>query len=117
MAKSLGKGVLDDILREIEENYADNLTLRSLGKKYYVNSVYLGQLFKNEFQSSFKDYLNSVRMKHAAELLTYSDMKIMEVAERVGYRDVNYFVTRFINAYDCTPSKFRRAKQKNGYYT
>lgn len=112
LAKSLGKGVLDDILREIEENYADNLTLRSLGKKYYVNSVYLGQLFKNEFQSSFKDYLNSVRMKHAAELLTYSDMKIMEVAERVGYRDVNYFVTRFINTYDCTPSKFRRAKQK-----
>ena len=48
--------------KEVRDNYATNITLKSLSEKYYVNSAYLGQLFRKKYGQSFKDYLNNYRM-------------------------------------------------------
>ena len=37
--------------KEIRENYASNITLKSLSEKYYVNSAYLGQLFRKKVRT------------------------------------------------------------------
>lgn len=63
--------------KEIKENYAANLTLKGLSEKYYVNSAYLGQLFRKKYGLSFKDYLNNFRMEQAAGLLIRTDKKIV----------------------------------------
>ena len=39
---------LKQIEREVRENYAQNLTLKDLSGKYYVNSAYLGQIFRKK---------------------------------------------------------------------
>lgn len=108
LRKKLSRGVLADIEKEVKENYAENLTLKDLSEKYYVNAAYLGQLFRKKYGVSFKDYLNNYRMEKAAQLLVRTDKKIYEVAEEVGYRDLDYFVNRFITAKGCTPAKFRK---------
>ncbi|MBR6396761.1 MAG: helix-turn-helix transcriptional regulator, partial [Lachnospiraceae bacterium] len=64
--------------------------------------------FKKQYGESFKDYLNKVRIKNAEELLIHTDLKIVDVAERVGYRDVDYFIDKFISHRGCTPAKFRK---------
>lgn len=102
------RGTLGDIEREIRENYAQNLTLKELSKKYYVNSAYLGQIFRKKYGMSFKEYLNGYRIERAAELLMHSNMKVYEIAERVGYRDLDYFIDKFIDGKGCTPSRYRR---------
>lgn len=112
LRKNVSRGVLGMVEKEIKENYADNITLKSLSEKYYVNSAYLGQLFRKKYGQSFKDYLNNYRMDQAADLLIYSDKKIIQVAEEVGYHDLDYFVNRFIQAKGCTPAKFRRQMQQ-----
>ena len=96
LRKNVSRGVLGEIEREIRENYAKNITLKSLSEKYYVNSAYLGQLFRKKNGQSFKDYLNNYRMERAADLLLHTDKKIVEIAEEVGYHDLDYFVNRFI---------------------
>lgn len=83
------------------KNYAKNITLKSLSEKYYVNSAYLGQLFRKKNGQSFKDYLNNYRMERAADLLLHTDKKIVEIAEEVGYHDLDYFVNRFILVKGC----------------
>ena len=93
---------------EIKKNYASNLTLKDLSEKYYVNSAYLGQLFRKKYGCSFKDYLNKKRIEEAARLLRKTDMKIYEVAEAVGYKDADYFVNKFIEAMGCTPTKYKK---------
>ncbi len=108
LRKNTSKGVLAQIEDEIKNNYANNLTLKDLSEKYYVNSAYLGQLFKKQYNCSFKDYLNTKRMEEAAKLLVKTDMKIYEIAEAVGYKDVDYFVNKFISAKGCTPVKYRK---------
>ena len=46
LRKNVSRGVLGNVEKEIKEHYADNLTLKGLSEKYYVNSAYLGQLFR-----------------------------------------------------------------------
>lgn len=108
LRKNVSKGVLGQIEDEIKRNYASNLTLRELSEKYYINSAYLGQVFRKKYGCSFKDYLNEQRLNEAAKLLRKSDMKIYEVAEMVGYKDVDYFVNKFIEAKGCTPTKYKK---------
>ena len=112
LRKNVSRGVLGNVEKEIRENYADNLTLKGLSEKYYVNSAYLGQLFRKKYGQSFKDYLNNYRMDRAADILLHSDKKIILVAEEVGYHDLDYFVNRFIQVKGCTPAKFRRQMQQ-----
>jgi two-component system, response regulator YesN len=115
LRKKVSRGVLFDVEKDIRENYAKNLTLRELSKKYYVNSAYLGQLFRKKYGQSFKDYLNNYRIEQAAIKLLRTEEKIYQIAEEVGYHDLDYFVNRFILAKGCTPSKFRKGtKEKQG---
>ena len=108
LRKNVSRGILADIEKEINDNYSKNLTLRELSQKYYVNSSYLGQIFKKKYGMSFKDYLSNYRVQIAAGLLLKSDMKIAQVAEEVGYKDTDYFINRFIALKGCTPSKYRK---------
>lgn len=102
------RGVLLDVEGEIRKNYAENLTLKELGKKYFVNSAYLGQMFRKKYGVSFKEYLNNYRIERAAEILLRTDDKIYLVAEEVGYRDLDYFINRFIQSKGCTPTTYRK---------
>ncbi|MCR5398710.1 MAG: response regulator [Lachnospiraceae bacterium] len=108
LRKNTSGGILLKIEKELEENYAENITLKNLSAKYYVNSSYLGQLFKKRYGISFKDYLSRVRIDKAAVLLLKSDKKIAEIANEVGYHDTDYFIDRFIELKGCTPAKFRK---------
>lgn len=108
LRKNVSKGILGDIEKEVKEHYAENLTLRELSEKYYVNSAYLGQLFRKKYGTSFKDYLNTYRIEQAAVMLLRTEQKIYQIAEKAGYRDIDYFVNRFIAIKGCTPTKFRK---------
>ena len=88
-----------------------NLTLKDLSEKYYINTAYLGQVFRKKYGQSFRDYLNGIRIEQAAVLLMHTDQKIYQIAENVGYHDIDYFVNRFIQVKGCTPARFRRQMQ------
>ncbi|MBQ6888059.1 MAG: response regulator [Lachnospiraceae bacterium] len=108
LRKKVSHGVLGMVEKEIKEHYAENLTLKELSEKYYVNAAYLGQLFRKKYEQSFKDYLNNYRMEQASLLLVRTDKKIYEIAEEVGYHDLDYFVNRFVMVKGCSPAKFRK---------
>lgn len=107
LRKNVSKGILASIEREIEENYRENISLKSLSEKYYINSAYLGQVFKKQYGLPFKEYLNNYRIDRAAELLLRSDEKVYTVAELVGYHNLDYFINRFVSIKGCTPTRFR----------
>ncbi len=110
LRKNVSRGVLVEIEKEIREHYAENLTLRELSQKYYVNSAYLGQIFRKHYGQSFKDYLSGYRINEAAMRLLKTDEKISQVAESVGYHDTDYFINRFIELKGCTPARYRKSR-------
>ena len=102
------QGILNQIDKEISEHYMEKLSLKYLSEKYYINSAYLGQIFKKQYNVSFKDYLNAYRIEKAAELLKRSDDKIYKIAEKVGYNNTDYFINKFVQIKEKTPLQYRK---------
>lgn len=107
LRKNDSYSVLDRIEQDIQEHYMENLSLKSLGKKYYINSVYLGQLFKKQYQVSFKDYLTTLRIDKAVELLGMTNKKVYHIATEVGFNNVDYFISKFVQIKGITPHQYR----------
>ncbi|HWQ76094.1 MAG TPA: response regulator [Syntrophomonas sp.] len=76
------------ILANIED---ENLNLHRMAEKYYVNKTYLSHIFKIEAGVSFVDYVTFAKIERAKIILKYSDAKIYEVAQKLGYHDPEYF--------------------------
>lgn len=101
-------GVLKEVEREITDNYHENLNLKNLSEKYFINSAYLGQIFKKKFNVPFKDYLNTYRIERATEFLLRTDAKVYEIAEKVGFNNTDYFVSKFVQLKGITPLQYRK---------
>jgi two-component system response regulator YesN len=108
LRQNTAKGVFSQIENYIEENYAQDISLKSIGERFYINSAYLGQLFKKQYGCAFKDYLNNLRVRKAADLMLRTDKKVYEIAEEVGYKNLEYFISKFEGIYGATPKRFRK---------
>ncbi len=113
LRRNVSRGVLLEIEKEVQEHYAKNLTLRELSQRYYVNSSYLGQIFRKKYGQSFKDYLCRYRIEKASSALIHTSKKISQIAEEVGYKDVDYFISKFISIKGCTPARYRKQSDGN----
>lgn len=112
LRRNVSRGVVLEVEKEVREHYTENLSLKELGKKYFVNSSYLGQIFRKKYGQSFKDYLCNYRINEAARQLIKTDKRINQIAEDVGYKDSDYFIRKFIEIKGCTPSKYRKNEQE-----
>ncbi|KAB8131024.1 response regulator [Gracilibacillus oryzae] len=102
------KGTIHHIKRYIHKNYDQPITMKSIANEFYINPVYMGQLFKKTYGIYFKDYILNVRIIEAKKLLRKTDMKVYEVAQKVGFNNPDYFVTQFEKAAGKTPSQYRK---------
>lgn len=91
----------------IESSLADKeLSLTSVAQTLGYTPNYLSTLFKNLFGIPFQDYILAQRLEKAKLLLLTTNLKNYEVAERVGFEDVNYFGTRFKRKYGVSPKQY-----------
>ena len=107
LRKQSADGEAHKIKQFVDSHYRENISLKSIAAKFYMNPVYLGQLFKKTYGIYFKDYLLQVRINEAKKLLRQSELKIYEIAERVGFNNTDYFVTMFGKFEKITPSEYR----------
>ncbi|GIO85430.1 AraC family transcriptional regulator [Paenibacillus faecis] len=91
----------------IHRNFSDNLKLETLSGIFNYNSAYLGKLFKNETGEYFNTYLDKVRIEKAKSLLE-EGLKVYQVAEKVGYTNVDYFHSKFRKYVGTSPSAYRK---------
>ena len=98
---------LQDIMREIDRNYTENIRLENLAKKYNVNMHHLSKEFKRHYSINFKEYVTNRRIMHAKALLTYSDTPISEIAFSIGFDSVSHFISTFKARESMTPLAYR----------
>lgn len=102
------------LLREyIEEHHQDNLTLTNLAEKFGFNPSYLSRRFKQKFGIGIIECVAEARIRHAASLLTNTDLRIYDIAKHVGYDDEKYFSRVFTREMHMNPKEFRKAKIKD----
>jgi len=101
------KGVIHQVKKYIERHFGENITLKDIADDFYMNPVYLGQLFKKTYGIYFKDYILQVRINAAKKMLRQTDMRVYQVAESVGIGNADYFVTQFEKIVGMTPTQYR----------
>ena len=106
------QGQRSELEEAIHARLADSeLSLKNLALQLGFSPSYLSVLIKKELGLPFQDYLIQERMKKAKLLLLTTDLKIYEIAEQVGFEDMNYFSQRFKQVVGLTPRQFKKGEE------
>ena len=100
--------VLHGIMKYINEYYRQQITLDELAAEFNVSKFHLSREFKKYTGYSPNEYVISVRLSRAKELLRNTARTITEIAQITGCGDVNHFIQLFKSHEKVTPAVFRR---------
>lgn len=92
----------------IEQRYAENLSLEELSRESNMSPFHLQRSFKEIRGCSPTEYLQSVRLHRAAELLRESDKTISRIGRETGMANPAYLATLFKKKYGLTPTAYRQ---------
>jgi two-component system response regulator YesN len=91
----------------IADNYQKGITLSEMARDFNISISYLSSLFHEETGESFSEYLNLLRLNKAKELLKSTDIKIYQIADRLGFNDAYYFSSWFKKQVGASPTTYR----------
>lgn len=98
----------------VSEKYQEvSFGVSGIAEELHVSLAYLSTLFKLETGQTLVKYITNYRMEQAKYYLETTNMKISDVAERVGYLNASYFISLFRNREGCSPQTYREMKFKN----
>lgn len=103
--------LIRDLLRYIDTNLTEPITLKTLEQEFYLNGTYISRQFKKHTGLTLRNYLLERRISHARTLLA-SDLSITEVCHRSGFSDYANFIRSFTKTVGVSPGKYAK-QQKN----
>lgn len=108
--EDLPSSTIDRVLAYIERTPLSQITLKDVANNVHMNPSYLSQLFKQQLNKKFVDYITELRIEEGKRLLVTTSLRMSEIAERVGYSDLAYFSNNFKKIAGCSPSDFRKSE-------
>ena len=105
------KEMVEQTVVYIHEHYMEDLSLDECANLAGTHSYTLSRLFKQITGVNFIEYVTSIRLEKAKELLRYSDKRIHEIAAEVGYQQ-RYFNRIFKKHVGVTPGQYRENSLK-----
>lgn len=94
-------------IKNVNENYKNRISLKTVANHLHTNPSYLSMLFKQEMGITFTDYLNQVRINRSCELLTNTSLNLIDVSLQAGFDDQSYFSKVFKKYKGVTPKSYR----------
>lgn len=92
----------------IKNNFGDSdLSIQKLADHLHISPSYMSMIFKKDAGLTFLKYLVNIRLEAAKELLGYTDLKTSEIAEKIGYPEINYFSYFFKKNFGMSPREYR----------
>ncbi len=91
----------------LKKNFTKNITLEDVAHEVNLNPTYFSSLFKQTFNSTFKDSLNKLRIEESKKLLANTDFSIIDIAVATGFSDQSYFSKTFKKYTGLSPKQYR----------
>jgi YesN/AraC family two-component response regulator len=105
---------IDEIKKFILKNISNTeLSLKLVSEYFYVNSSYLSRVFKFKTGMNFSEYITSVKMKIAIDMVKHSDAKSCEIASKIGIADPNYFSTCFKKYTGYSMKEYKKLREQS----
>lgn len=105
---------LGSVLGEIQRNFKKPLNINGLSEKAAMSPSSFYRSFRKTMGVSPIEYILSLRLTHARNLLESSDKNISEIAEESGFQDSNYFTRMFRKKFGISPRAFRKLYTPGG---
>ena len=92
----------------MKENLENKITLKDIAKNMGYSSSRLGAIFAEKTSYSPMDYYNQLKIQRACSYLQFSDLKLKEIAFRLGFYDPFHFSKAFKQEMEITPKEYRK---------
>ena len=93
----------------LESNVHKTISVDEVAAKFFLSPHYFSKKFKSETGLGIKEYHNQARMEKALELLRDPLLSVSDVAQKLGFNNVNYFTNKFREHYQVPPTEKRKS--------
>lgn len=91
----------------IDSNYQRDLTMNEIASSIFRSNDYANKLFKRFYGNTPYAYYIEAKISHAKALLLHTSLSISQIAERLGYKNDQYFSKQFRKVTGMTATRFR----------
>lgn len=106
------KDMVEQVKNYISNNYSDpDLNVNTVAQKFNITSSYMSTIFKKNTQIGLQEYIVSIRMEHAKNILSITNYTIDKVAVMVGYVNSRSFTRAFSKNVGMSPGKYKERTQ------
>lgn len=103
---------LQAFIRFVDENYMHKIRLADFAEAEGVSLHYLSHFVKDALNQSFQDYVNSVRVNCACQLMAAGEERLLDICEESGFSDYRYFSKAFKRQFGLTPEEYRKEQRR-----
>ena len=103
---------VDDFAKYVDAHYTQDLSLPKVAEILGTTPKYLSKLIKTKYNITFTEYLATLRVNAAKELLANSELSIAEIFPLAGFNSKNTFLRVFKTYTGVNPSDFRKTKKQ-----
>lgn len=108
-AKSIN--VIQQAINYMKTNIEKRLTLEMIAKEVSYSTSHFSMVFTQKTSFTPLDYFNHLKIQIACQYLDFSDLKIKEIAIKLGFNDQYYFSKVFTKYMSCSPSEYKAKKK------
>lgn len=102
--------LMEEVKKYIDQHFMESITLSDLSDRFFVSYSHLSKSFHKTFHLSFSEYLLTLRMEYALELVSRPELSIQDIAAQVGYDNLFNFSRAFKSYFGKSPSHFRKGE-------
>lgn len=99
--------IVRNVKKHLKQHYKEGVVLKEVAETFGLTNTYLSMLFKKETGETLKDYLTSLKIEKAKELLKETNWQVSEIAKEIGYENEHYFSRIFKQKTEMTPTGYR----------
>lgn len=105
------KSRMEQAVAYVQENYATDLNMAVVSNYVSMNYSLFSYAFKQYTGKNFVNYLKELRVNEAKRLLAETDMRVIEISQRVGYENEKHFMKIFKSVSGVSPTEYRKNVQ------
>ncbi|HYE11105.1 MAG TPA: response regulator [Patescibacteria group bacterium] len=100
-------GLMEQVCKCVLENIDNGISLSVVSDLIFMNKNYVSEAFKQKSGLSFTEYLTIVKMERAKKLIAEGRLRTYEMAEMLGFKDIEYFSKLFKKYTNCSPTEYK----------
>ena len=106
---------LREIAKYLNENYADNITLKVLSDRFNLTVPYLSSYFEKNFGKNFQDYYDELRVSKSIPTLLEEKDTLFDISEKFGFSDSRGYIRAFKKIYNISPTEYKKNFQRTSH--